>query len=307
MEHTEWTQLTLHGKSRDLELLSAIMSMLDEGLMIEDYSDLSGDSPFGEVIPPELAARDREAAAVSVFLPTERVTPDLFSFVRERILFSGIEGRLETVGIREEDWAENWKQYYHPIPFGRLTVVPAWEDYTPAEGELILRMDPGTAFGTATHETTYMMIELLNEEIKGGERVLDVGCGSGILALAARLLGADSALCCDLDPEAVRVAKKNIADAGLSRVAAVESDLLSAIDPASGPYDVIVANIVSDILLRLAPSVAPYLAPNGLFAVSGILNGREDEVRAGITACGFTLVREKHEGDWHAMLFGRGC
>ena len=305
MECTEWTQLTLHGKSRDLELLSAVMSMLDEGLMIEDYSDLAGDSPYGEVVSAELAARDREAAAVSVFLPTERVTPELLAFVRERLLAAGVEGALETVGLREEDWAENWKQYYHPIPFGRLTVVPAWEDYTPADGELILRMDPGTAFGTATHETTHMMIELLDEEIRGGERVLDVGCGSGILALAARLLGADSALACDLDPEAVRVANRNIADAGLDRVVAVESDLLAAIDREGGPYDMIVANIVADILLRLAPSVAPYLAPHGLFAVSGILEGREDEVREGITACGFTLLREKQEGDWHAMLFGR--
>lgn len=305
MEQAEWIQLTLTGKSRDLEILTAVMSMLDEGLLIEDYSDLSGDSPYGEVVSDELLAADRERASVSVFLPTDRRVSEAAAFVRERLALAGIEAELSSVGIREEDWAENWKQYYHPIPFGRLTVVPAWEDYTPAEGELILRMDPGTAFGTATHESTHMMIEFLAEEIRGGERVVDVGCGSGILALAARLLGAESAAAYDLDPEAVRVAKKNIADAGLSGVSAEVSDLLASVDTRKGPYDFMAANIVADILLRLAPDAPAYLKEGGLLAVSGILSARADEVRDGIVAAGFRFLREKREGDWFAMLFGR--
>ena len=305
MEYTEWTQLTLCGKARDLEILTAVMSMLSEGLLIEDISDLSGDSPYGEVVSEELLSADREGAAVSVFLPAGRSISEAAAFVRGRLAAVGVEATLKTVGIREEDWAENWKKYYHPIPFGRLTVVPAWEEYTPRDGELILRMDPGTAFGTATHESTHMMIEFLAEEIKGGERLLDVGCGSGILALAGRLLGAASADACDLDPEAVRVAKKNIADSGLSGVTCRVSDLLSAIDPAEGPYDFMAANIVADILLRLAPTVPPYLGEGGLLAVSGILSARADEVREGIVAAGFTHLRDKREGDWYAMLFRR--
>ena len=305
MEHTEWTQLTLLGRARDLEVLTAVMSMLSEGLLIEDVSDLSGDSPFGEVISDELLAADRESAAVSVFLPAERSVPEAAAFVRERLAAVGVEGTLRTAGICEEDWAENWKRYYHPIPFGRLTVVPAWEDYTPREGELILRMDPGTAFGTATHESTHMMIEFLAEEITGGERLLDVGCGSGILALAGRLLGAAAADACDLDPEAVRVAQKNIEESGLDGVSCRVSDLLSDIDPASGPYDFMAANIVADILLRLAPTAPPYIREGGLLAVSGVLSARADEVRAGIAAAGFTHLRDKREGDWYAMLFRR--
>ncbi len=305
MEQNEWIQLTLKGKSRDLEILTAVMSMLDEGLLIEDYSDLTGDSPYGEVVSEELLAADRERAAVSVFLPADRSVSEAAAFVRERLSLAGVEAELSSVGIREEDWAENWKKYYHPIPFGRLTVVPAWEDYTPAEGELILRMDPGTAFGTATHESTHMMIEFLAEEIRGGERVVDVGCGSGILALAARLLGAGTAAAYDLDPEAVRVAKKNIADAGLTGVTAEVSDLLSAVDTSGGPYDFMAANIVADILLRLAPDAPAYIKEGGLLAVSGILSARADEVRDGIAAAGFRFLREKREGDWFAMLFGR--
>ena len=203
MDVAEWTKVTLTGKSEDVELLAAVMSLLDEGLLIEDFSDLSADSPYGEVLSDELSSVDRTRAAVSVFLPADRSVTEAAQFVRERLAAAGIEAVLTTDGIREEDWAENWKKYYHPIPFGRLTVVPAWEEYTPREGELILRMDPGTAFGTATHESTHMMIELLAEEIRGGETVIDVGCGSGILALAARLLGAGSARAYDLDPEAV--------------------------------------------------------------------------------------------------------
>lgn len=305
MDACKWTKLTLTGRSADLEILTAVMSMLSEGLLIEDYSDLSGDSPYGEVVGEELLSLDRTAAAVSVFLEEDRPLVEAADFVRGRLAEAGIAATLSTEGVREEDWAENWKKYYHPIPFGRLTVVPAWEDYTPRDGELILRMDPGTAFGTATHETTHMMIELLAEEIRGGERVLDLGCGSGILALAARLLGAASADAFDLDPEAVRVARKNIADSGLDCVNAEVSDLFSAVVPPEGGYDFIAANIVADILLRLAPDAPRYLGEGGLFAVSGILSSRADEVRAGISAAGLRFLRELREGDWHAMLFRR--
>lgn len=305
MAIAEWNKLTLEGKSADVPTMAAVLSMLDEGLLIEDLSDLSADSPYGEVLSEELATADRECAHVSVFLPADRPLTEVTAFVRDRLSACGLAATLTVDGIREEDWAENWKRYYHPIPFGRLTVVPAWEEYTPREGELILRMDPGTAFGTATHETTHMMIELLAEEIRGGEQVLDVGCGSGILALAARLLGAERALAYDLDPEAVRVARKNIADAGLSGVTAEVSDLLSAVPHREGGYDLMAANIVSDILLRLAPAAPAYLKRGGLLAVSGILSERADEVRDGIAAAGFAFLREKREGDWVAMLFGR--
>lgn len=305
MENREWIKLTASGKSEEVELLSAVMLMLDEGIMIEDLSDLTADSPYGEVLSDELADAPRDRAAVSVFLPSDRNIPEAVAFLRARLAECCPDAEVSTDGLSEEDWAENWKQYYHPIPFGRLTVVPAWEEYTPKEGELILRMDPGTAFGTATHESTHMMIEFLTEEIKGGERVVDVGCGSGILALAARLCGARECTAYDLDPEAVRVAKKNILDSGLDCVSAEVSDLLAAVDLSGGPYDFMAANIVADILLRLAPDAPPYIRKGGLLAVSGVLSARADEVRAGISAAGFTFLREKREGDWYAMLFGR--
>ncbi len=299
-----YLQLTLCGAAEDAEALAAVMTMLDDSLMIEDLSDLSGDSPYGEIVSDELLARQGGGVcAVSVFLPPDTPLAVVMEATRARLQGAGLCGELHAVNIKEEDWAENWKRYYHPIPFGRLTVVPAWEEYTPAEGEAVLPIDPGTAFGTATHESTYMMMELLCEEIKGGERVYDIGCGSGILAMAARLLGASSAAAYDLDEEAVRVARRNIEKSGLEGVTAEVSDLLAAVPPV--PADMMLANIVSDILLRLAPSAPAYIRRGGLLAASGILCPRAEEVKAGFLAAGFSLVREKQMGDWVALLLRR--
>ena len=128
MENAEWIKLTATGRSSDVELLSAVMLMLDEGIMIEDFSDLTADSPYGEVLSDELAAVPRDRAAVSVFLPSERNIPEAVAFLRDRLAECCPDAVVSTDGLSEEDWAENWKKYYHPIPFGRLTVVPAWEE-----------------------------------------------------------------------------------------------------------------------------------------------------------------------------------
>ena len=305
MEEREWNKLTLRGKTADGEILCAILSMLDPGLLIEDYSDLNGDSPYGEILDGEMAEKDPEAYAVSVFLPVDRPLTEATAWVRDRLADSGITASLSVEGVREEDWAENWKKYYHPIRFGRVTVVPAWQAYEAAPGEAILRMDPGTAFGTATHESTHMVMEFLNEEIRGGERFLDVGCGSGILSLAAAKLGASFCAAYDLDPEAVRVTARNIEADGARNIVCGVSDLLDSVDRSGGMYDFMAANIVADILLRMAPSVGEVLRSGGLMVISGVLSARADEVRDGICKENFTFVREKRENDWFAMLFRR--
>lgn len=305
MEEKEWNKLTLRGKTADGENLCAILSMLDPGLLIEDYSDLTGDSPYGEVLCGEMAEKDPTLFAVSVFLPAERPLIEATSFVRERLSDSGITASVEVEGVREEDWAENWKKYYHPIRVGRVTVVPAWQEYQASPGERILRMDPGTAFGTATHESTRMVMEFLDEEIHGGERFLDIGCGSGILSLAASRLGAAFCAAYDLDPEAVRVTARNIEADGAGNILCGVSDLLQSVDRSGGAYDFMAANIVADVLLRMAPSAKEVLRPGGLMAVSGVLSARAEEVRNGICKENFTFIREKRENDWVAMLFRR--
>ncbi len=302
MASTEWTKLTVHGSHDDLEQICAVMSMLDNGLMIEDYSDLSPNGMYGDLMDEALLHADKTKVAVSLFVPAEKKPAEYAAFLRERFAALQIPYTLSSEGLKEEDWAESWKQYYKPIPLGRVTIVPAWEHYTAAPGEIIVRMDPGMAFGTGTHETTRLVMELLEEEIQGGERVLDVGTGSGILSICASKLGAKECAAYDIDPVAVKVAKENVADNGCTNVTCAVSDLLRDVDLGGGRFDLCVANIVADIILRMAPDIAPCLTEHGRLIVSGIIGSRAEEVRRGLTENGFEILREKTENDWVAIL-----
>ena len=298
----DWTKLSVRGKTEDLEQIAAVMSMLDNGLMIEDYSDVSLDGVYGDLIDESILNADRDHGAVSLFVPAEKSLAEYVSFLRERFAALAMDVTIETVGLSEEDWAEAWKQYYKPIPLGRVTVVPAWQEYTPAEGEAIIRMDPGMAFGTGTHETTRLVMRFLQDVITGGERVLDLGCGSGILSLCASKLGASFCAAYDIDPVAVRVAEENIRADGAENIICGVSDLLRSVDTAGGKYDFVVANIVADVIIRLLPDVGDYMTEDGRMIVSGIISPRADEVRAAIAENGFSVVEERGENDWLAIL-----
>ncbi len=299
---TEWTKLTAHGNLADLDRITAVMSMLDNGLMIEDYSDLSIDGMYGALIDESLLNADKNKIAVSLFVPAERNLAEYTAFLKERFSTLSIDAALSTEGMREEDWAESWKQYYKPIHLGRVTIVPAWEDYTAAPGEIIVRMDPGMAFGTGTHETTRLVMQLLEDEVHGGESVLDVGTGSGILAICASKLGAARCSAYDIDPVAVKVARENVKDNGCTNITCGVSDLLRGVDLANGKYDLCVANIVADIIIRMSPDIGACLTDNGRLIVSGIIGCRAAEVREALTAQGFSIVREETENDWLAIL-----
>ncbi len=298
----EWTKLTATGKTADLDAITAVMSMLDNGLMIEDYSDVTTDGVYGDLIDEKILSADREHVAVSLFVPAERSLPEYIAFLRERFATLAMDITLSTEGMAEEDWAEAWKQYYQPIPLGRVTVVPAWMEYTPTGDERIIRMDPGMAFGTGTHETTRLVMRFLQDTIAGGERVLDLGCGSGILSLCASKLGAAFCAAYDIDPVAVRVAEENVRADGADNIICGVSDLLCGVDTAGGAYDFIVANIVADVIIRLLPDVGPYLKDDGRMIVSGIISPRAEEVYAAIDAAGFAAVEERRENDWLAIL-----
>lgn len=301
-EQNEWIKLSLVGKSADTETLCAVMSMIDAGIMIEDYSDITTDGMYGALIDDTILNADKNRAVVSVFLAAEASIGEHRSYLEERIAALGLEASIEVEGMREEDWAEAWKKYYHPIPLGRVTVVPAWEEYTPAEGEAVIRMDPGMAFGTGTHETTRLVMEMMQEEALEGKRVLDVGTGSGILALCASKLGAEVCYAYDIDPIAVRVAEENVAKDGAKNVFCDVSDLLSGVDLSGGKFDFVLANIVSDIILRLLPELGSCMTDGGRVILSGIIGERVDEIRRAAKENGFTLVREMCERDWYALL-----
>ncbi|MBP3437112.1 MAG: 50S ribosomal protein L11 methyltransferase [Clostridia bacterium] len=300
--NNEWIKLTLRGKKEDEEPLCAMMSMVANGLMIEDYSDITTDGLYGALIDEAILNADKTHIAVSVFLPAEQSPAESIAFLKERLEASAIEADITTEGMKEEDWAEAWKQYYHPIPLGRVTVVPAWEEYTPKENEAVIRMDPGMAFGTGTHETTRLVMMVMQEALQGGERVLDIGTGSGILSLCASKLGASFCLACDIDPVAVKVAKENVAADGADNIVCVVSDLLSNVDTSEGKYDFVLANIVADVILRLLPDLHTCLTPHAKAIFSGIIGERAEEVQRALLQHGWVIEKTETERDWCAIL-----
>ncbi|MBQ5746555.1 MAG: 50S ribosomal protein L11 methyltransferase, partial [Clostridia bacterium] len=200
-----WTKLTTVGKTENLDEICAVMSVIDTGLMIEDFSDFSFSGMYGELVDETILNADKTTVRVSVFVPEEKNIHEARDFLADRFAALSIDARIECEGVNEDDWAESWKQYYKPIPLGRVTIVPAWEDYTAKDGEVVIKMDPGMAFGTGTHETTRLVMRIMQDVVVGGERVLDIGCGSGILSICASKLGAKSCNAYDIDPVAVKV------------------------------------------------------------------------------------------------------
>lgn len=297
----EWTQVRVTVPLGELDDLVAVMSMINNNLMIEDYSDIDINlkTCYGDLIDEQILNADKSVAAVSVFVPSDRSYMDDLAFIRGRMEELGLHGKIELVGVNEEDWANSWKQYYKPLKIGkRIVICPAWETYAPEGDELVIRMDPGMAFGTGTHETTRLVIRLLESYTRPGCRMLDIGTGTGILAICASRLGADICRAYDIDPTAVRVARENIAESGLTNVTCDQSDLLGQVSLDGGKYDLICANIVADIIIRMTPDVMRYLADDGVLLASGIIAERCDDVVAAFETNGFTIVEKLTDNDW---------
>lgn len=301
----QWTQIRVACGIADLDTVCAVMSMIDNGLMIEDANEIDRmDTCYGELLDESMLTADRSVGAVSVFVPEERNPAECVAFVKDHL--SGISYDLTLSGMKEEDWADSWKQYYKPVRIGhRLLVVPTWETYKEEPNDLVLRMDPGMAFGTGTHETTRLCSLLMEEYLPKGSCVLDIGTGSGILAIAAAKLGAGQVYAYDIDPVAVRVAKENCRENGCENIVCGISDLLKGVERVGGGYDFVCANIVADILVRLAPDIASYMKPGALIAVSGIIDTQTERVKAALLDGGLVPVKTVEENDWNAMLLMR--
>ena len=297
-----WTKITVTGNVKDLDGIVAVMSMLDNGLMIEDYSDFSLNGMYGELVDESILNADRETVRVSLFVPEERNPLEYREFLETRLPALSINATISFEGINEDDWAESWKQYYKPVPLGKVTIVPAWESYEARDGEVIIKMDPGMAFGTGTHETTRLVIRLMQDEPLADKRVLDVGTGSGILSICASKLGARSCNAYDIDPMAVKVARENALADGCRNITVGVSDLLRGVDLSDGKYDFCVANIVADIIIRMLPDVRDYVKEGAPLILSGIIGERADEVREAVIKNGFTVEKEIKENDWVGML-----
>ena len=304
-----WTQIRVHCAVKELDTVSAVMSMIDPGLMIEDYSDIEENlmTVYGELIDEKILHSDRDRAAVSIYVSEERDLFEVLSFLEERLFANGLSCPIEQVGIDEEDWANQWKQFYKPLRIGEhLVVLPPWEETEIKEGDVVVIMDPGMAFGTGTHETTRLCMSMLEKYLVPGCKMLDVGTGSGILAVAGAKMGAEKVCAYDIDPVAVRVANENFAVNGVAdKVTCGVSDLLSGVDRNEAPFSLVCANIVADILIRMAPDIASFMAKGGRLIASGIIEGRKEDVKRAMIEGGLTPIDGDEEKDWCALVFER--
>lgn len=217
--------------------------------------------------------------------------------------------RLTLANVKEEDWANNWKKYYKPFRVGKsLIIKPSWEDVEPKDGDRILEIDPASTFGTGQHHTTKMVMETLEEAVSGGERVLDLGCGSGILSIAALLLGAKDVTVCDIFENAVKTASENIEKNRFTSFTAYCGNIIedkALRERIGGGFGIICANIVADVIVAMSPLFEGFLGDGGKLIVSGIIDERTDEVKAALSENGWRVVSAKNEEGWNCILLER--
>ena len=299
----EWTDIRLTVAKADADNAEAVATMIAEGgIYIEDYSDIEqqvAEIAHVDLIEQELLDKPRDTVIIHMYLEPGASPVETLALIQARMEAAGIAYTVETEGVEQEDWQNGWRKYYHPMDVGqRLAIVPSWQDYDTDRVKLIL--DPGLAFGTGGHETTNLCLEVLDERVKGGERVLDIGTGSGILAIAALKLGAAVAEGVDIDPVAVRTAGENAALNGVADKLTVLVGDLS--DKASGKYDIITANIVANAIMSLAPAVPGLMADDAVFIASGIIDSRKDEVIAALEAAGLAVLEVKEKRGWECIV-----
>ena len=303
MENTSWIQIKVTSSVENKDSIIAVMSMISNGLQIEDYSDLEDrilDGVYGDLIDESVLNADKTIVSVSAYVSADKPVTDHVAYINERLGALGISHETELISLCEEDWADSWKQYYKPIKIGeKLVVVPMWEKYDANENEIIVKMDPGMAFGTGTHETTRLCATLLEKYVTPSTLMLDVGTGSGILAICASKLGAKKCYAYDIDPVAVRVARENVKDNDANNIECEVSDLLKGVFDQK--YDVIAANIVADIIIRMLPDIGKYMHENTTLVISGIIDERCEDVYKSIKENSFNIVEEIHENGWCAI------
>ncbi len=304
-----YTKVTIYGKTNENEaLMSALEELGISGFSVEDPADVrelmeKKHSYDWDYVDPEVLALETQEPRFSFYLEDSPEGMDLLDAALSEADYRGA-GRVEISSVAEEDWRDCWKQYFKPARISRrFTVKPSWEEYIAEDpDEKIIEIDPGQAFGTGTHPTTTLCLKLLEDYLKPGEsRVLDVGCGSGILSVGASLLGAKRVLGVEIDPVACAVARENAARNGVS-VEIREGDLVEGVEERA---DVVLANLMADLVLRLADSVPRVMAEGSVFISSGILLEKEETVAEGLKAKGFVIERIEEEGDWCAIAARR--
>lgn len=305
-----WIEVRVITKSEALEPVSGIFYSLDcKGVAIEDPEDILGREQgpltwdFADI---NVLEHKGKVAVVKAYFSEEDNIEEILGYVNEKLVElkeMGIdlgEAKVEHEKMYEEDWANTWKQYYKPSKVGeKIVVKPIWEEYEEKEGELVVNLDPGMAFGTGTHETTRMCIQALEKYVKEESTVFDVGCGSGILAIAAAKLGAKLAVGVDLDPVAVESSIENVGYNNLNNIEILHGNLVEVID---GKADIVVANILAEIICILTDDVKRVMKDGGVFITSGIIHDRVDMVCEKLEATGFEVIEKNRDGEWNCIV-----
>jgi ribosomal protein L11 methyltransferase len=300
-----WTEICVSIPNEYLELASAIANMtVPYGIYIEDYSDLetaAWEIAHIDLIDEELINKDRNKSIIHIYISECDNAAEALEFLKARLEAENIPFEAETIGVNDKDWNENWKKYFKPIEVGsRLAVVPSWEEYDNKDNRTILSIDPGAAFGTGTHATTSLCLALLENYIADGDKMLDIGTGSGILAIASCLLGADSAVGVDIDAQSVKTAKEN---AEINSIAEkCEFFVGDLADKVTGKYNIVCANIVADVIIKLLPDAKNFMQRDAFLIISGIIDIRRDDILKAVKDNGFIIAEEKNRDNWCAFV-----
>ncbi len=298
----EWTEVKINVSTKDVDKAGDIAQMVvPYGIYIEDYSDLeeaAWEIAHIDLIDEDLLQKDRNKAVVHIYISPEESPAEAVAFLSERYNAEGIEHEIDLSICRNQDWENNWKAYFKPLPVGeKLLIRPVWEDEYDADGRIVLDIEPGLAFGNGGHDTTRLCLETLEKHITPDIELLDIGCGSGILGIAGLLLGAKSATGVDIDALAVKTAKENGTINGFEepKFTVFEGNLT---DKVTGKYDVVVANIVADIIVMFTENVGKFLKDDGVYITSGIIDTREQDVLDAFEKYGFEVIGRHESCGW---------
>lgn len=302
-----WIEAAVATRSDEIDALCEQLAALGAGgMVVEDEADfqafLEHNHQYWDYVDDDLAEKFRGVSRVKFYLADDDAGRAQLETIR-----TGVGREITTAFVQDSDWKNNWRQYYQPIEIGeKLVVVPEWLE-APDDGRIPLRLDPGLIFGTGSHATTRMCLAALEHYAAPGKRALDLGCGSGILGIGALLLGCDAVMGCDIDPKAPAVAEGNAALNGLhaDRFRVCAGDILTDAGMRASlgtGYDLVLANIVSDVIIPLSAIAPQFLAPEGVFLCSGIIEGRQDEVADALCKNGFTILEHFNEEEWHCYV-----
>ncbi len=306
-----WTEITILTTPQAEDAITALLYETGVGgVNIEDPSLLdesNRNTKDWDVMDDDIIAKySEEKCLIKAYYSPEVNMEEVMLVIKE-----GIESakqfvdvgdiKLSSCIVDEQDWENSWKQYYKPVYIGKNIVIkPIWEEIEEKDGQVVIELDPGMAFGTGTHETTKMCLEVLEDKVKKGDNVLDIGTGSGILSIAAVKLGAEKCTAVDIDPMAVKIVGENAAVNGVQdKITPVVGNLA---DEVTGKYEVVVANIIADAIIALSPDVRQFMKEGAVYITSGIIVFRLDDVKAKLTECGFVIEEVVTQGDWAAVI-----